>query len=52
MGTTELSEQEFKELLADMMIDWQGTDYNLLNRNCCVFSNELCEKLGVGTACD
>lgn len=48
MGYTQLSQDELRRILAEMMAEWHGADYNLLNRNCCSFSNQLCEKLGVG----
>ena len=28
--------------------DWLGLDYDLLRKNCCLFSKALVEKLGVG----
>merc|ERR1719272_1535440 len=47
LGCSPLSESEFQQLLAEMMREWQGQDYNLLTRNCCSFSNQLCERLEV-----
>eukprot|EP00754_Rhynchopus_humris_P036317 Rhum_TRINITY_DN18469_c0_g1::Rhum_TRINITY_DN18469_c0_g1_i1::g.167266::m.167266 len=48
MGETELSEEEFDVLIKQMELDWRGPSYDLLNRNCCVFSDALCVALGVG----
>jgi len=47
MGFTSMSEEEYRKVLAEMMHDWQGPDYNVLNRNCCSFADELLQKLGV-----
>merc|ERR1712086_249160 len=38
MGNTDMSQEDYRQLLAMMMHDWQGPDYNVLNRNCCSFS--------------
>merc|ERR1712032_982970 len=35
--------------IAQLKQEWIGTEYDLLRHNCCVFSNILCEKLGVGS---
>jgi len=48
MGSTKLSEKELHELLQQLRISWQGPSYHLLQRNCCHFSNTLCDGLGVG----
>lgn len=48
MGRTELSEQEVLRLLRELSDQWLGHDYQLLERNCCDFSNEMCKRLGVG----
>jgi len=49
MGDTKLNPKEVSELLTKMMAEWKGTEYDLLRRNCVVFSNEFCQKLGVGS---
>eukprot|EP00440_Ansanella_granifera_P075518 gb/GFBE01081948.1/.p1 GENE.gb/GFBE01081948.1/~~gb/GFBE01081948.1/.p1 ORF type:complete len:215 (+),score=25.04 gb/GFBE01081948.1/:1-645(+) len=49
IGYTSLSESEALELLKELAKRWRGSDYDLLRCNCCHFSNELCEQLGVGS---
>ncbi|CAE7813272.1 desi2 [Symbiodinium necroappetens] len=48
MGYTDLSPFEVQMLLSEMAKRWPGREYNLLNKNCCHFSDELCQLLGVG----
>jgi len=50
MGNTLMSEAEVYDLLQVMALDWQGTRYDILKRNCCHFSAELCKHLGAGEA--
>mmetsp|Transcript_55394 Transcript_55394/g.140071 ORF Transcript_55394/g.140071 Transcript_55394/m.140071 type:complete len:580 (+) Transcript_55394:107-1846(+) len=49
MGMTPLSEEEVNKLVHLLMRDWPASGYDLLKRNCCHFSNELCKLLGVGS---
>lgn len=49
MGQTQLSEAEVLALIQALESEWVGTDYDILRRNCCIFSNYLCERLGVGS---
>lgn len=49
MGETSLSEEEVFDLIGDLESEWLSLEYNLLQRNCCDFSNELCKRLGVGS---
>jgi len=48
MGHTELSEPEIRALLREMAAEWRAEDYDLFRRNCCHFSDQLCQRLGVG----
>jgi len=48
MGQTSMSETEVKLLLKQLEGEWPGEEYDLLRRNCCVFSDEFCKRLGVG----
>mmetsp|Transcript_35849 Transcript_35849/g.107088 ORF Transcript_35849/g.107088 Transcript_35849/m.107088 type:complete len:265 (-) Transcript_35849:121-915(-) len=48
MGHTFMSEREVHELLQAMSADWLGSRYDVLKRNCCHFSAELCRHLGAG----
>eukprot|EP00930_Biecheleria_cincta_P043304 TRINITY_DN29753_c0_g1_i3.p1 TRINITY_DN29753_c0_g1~~TRINITY_DN29753_c0_g1_i3.p1 ORF type:complete len:280 (-),score=23.85 TRINITY_DN29753_c0_g1_i3:35-805(-) len=48
MGTTSLSQKEVQQLLTVMKAEWKGPEYDLLRHNCTHFSNDFCERLGVG----
>eukprot|EP00927_Polykrikos_kofoidii_P026103 TRINITY_DN23308_c0_g1_i3.p1 TRINITY_DN23308_c0_g1~~TRINITY_DN23308_c0_g1_i3.p1 ORF type:complete len:253 (-),score=36.72 TRINITY_DN23308_c0_g1_i3:17-694(-) len=48
MGETTLSPEQVQMLVNQMGNEWQGLDYDLLRHNCCFFSNDFCERLGVG----
>lgn len=49
MGSTELSQEETWALGRGMSEEWSSDSYDLLRRNCCHFSDELCRQLGVGS---
>merc|ERR1719221_1199753 len=42
MGMTYVRETNFGELIADFERRWQSMHYDVLKRNCCHFSEELC----------
>merc|ERR1712136_501852 len=48
MGSTLLSELKVHEIMKRMAKEWPGGNYDVLQRNCCHFSEEFCAKLGVG----
>lgn len=48
MGRTKLSEAEVAKVLRKMEVEWRGTDYHLLKRNCLDFSSAFCTALGCG----
>lgn len=48
MGRCPLSENDCAELLERMSQEWRGLDYDLLRKNCCHFSAEFVDRLGVG----
>lgn len=48
MGETNLTESQSNDLIKELSAEWPGSDYDLLKRNCCTFSDVLCVKLGVG----
>lgn len=48
MGETSKTEAEIDEILEQLKEDWPGFEYDLLRRNCCLFSKEFVEKLGTG----
>jgi hypothetical protein len=50
MGATSLTAAEIVAVLDKLDGEWQGSEYDLLRRNCCHFSDALCQALGVGKA--
>eukprot|EP00929_Paragymnodinium_shiwhaense_P016312 TRINITY_DN124598_c0_g1_i1.p1 TRINITY_DN124598_c0_g1~~TRINITY_DN124598_c0_g1_i1.p1 ORF type:complete len:343 (-),score=76.63 TRINITY_DN124598_c0_g1_i1:86-1114(-) len=47
MGRTALTRGEVSDLLRQLMVQWRGSEYDLLRHNCCHFSQEFCRRLGV-----
>lgn len=47
MGDTDLAEYEVERLIKRMCYRWTGDSYDILNRNCCHFCDELCMELHV-----
>lgn len=48
IGETDKTPQEVGQVLEQLMETWPGSEYDLLRRNCVLFSDELCVQLGVG----
>mmetsp|Transcript_146293 Transcript_146293/g.364828 ORF Transcript_146293/g.364828 Transcript_146293/m.364828 type:complete len:225 (+) Transcript_146293:62-736(+) len=48
MGKTSLCEPDVLKLIALLEKDWLVADYDLLTHNCCHFSDEFCQRIGVG----
>lgn len=48
VGTTSMSEEAVNELLEKMKLEWPGAEYDLLRRNCVIFSNTFSKALGAG----
>eukprot|EP00419_Tripos_fusus_P036625 CAMPEP_0172785164 /NCGR_PEP_ID=MMETSP1074-20121228/205304_1 /TAXON_ID=2916 /ORGANISM="Ceratium fusus, Strain PA161109" /LENGTH=652 /DNA_ID=CAMNT_0013622167 /DNA_START=52 /DNA_END=2013 /DNA_ORIENTATION=+ len=48
MGKVVISEEKFLRIMGRLKKEWPGSTYDILRRNCCAFSNELCKELGVG----
>jgi len=48
MGNIVISEEQLLRIIGRFKREWQGNTYDILRRNCCAFSNELCKELGVG----
>eukprot|EP00434_Breviolum_minutum_P005832 symbB.v1.2.005143.t1/scaffold226.1/size261315/22 len=48
MGRTALRRKEVEGAILALKRRWTGVDYDLLDRNCGHFCNELCQALGVG----
>jgi len=52
MRKTHMSQKDVDALIKKLMREWPGARYDILQRNCCHFSNELCKRLGVGSLPD
>jgi len=52
MGYTAASEVEVLKLICLLEKSWPVVDYDILSHNCCHFSDELCQRLGVGRVPD
>ncbi|GMH34060.1 hypothetical protein BSKO_01894 [Bryopsis sp. KO-2023] len=48
LGVTKKSRQEVNAIISRLKVEWPGGTYNLLNRNCCHFCEDICKYLGVG----
>lgn len=48
MGETEKSKTDIDNIIEELKENWLGIDYDLLHKNCCLFSAEFVKKLGVG----
>jgi len=49
VGSTLFSQAMFSVLIKQIEEDWPSCQYDILSRNCCHFSNEMCMRLGVGS---
>lgn len=49
MGRTATSEEEVLQLIEMLKADWPVYAYDVLAHNCCHFSDEFCQRLGVGS---
>lgn len=47
LGHTSLSPLKVKEILMKLSLEWQGSSYDLLSRNCNHFCNDFCTRLEV-----
>jgi len=47
LGECALSEDDVKKLVEEMKPEWPGSAYDLIRRNCVIFSAEFAKKLGV-----
>lgn len=45
-----MKEAEVTSLIQELRSVWVGTEYEILTRNCCHFSDAFCRRLGVGPA--
>lgn len=48
MGMTNASLFELRQLVKVLEWEWPAHRYDLISKNCCHFSNELCQRLRVG----
>jgi hypothetical protein len=48
IGVTFMKIWQVEALLHQMGKEWQGEAYHLMWKNCCHFSDDLCQRLGVG----
>jgi len=48
MGKTRMSSRDVDSLIKQLVRAWPGQSYDILTRNCCHFSDELCRRLGMG----
>jgi hypothetical protein len=44
-----MSMQQVEQLIETMAMDWSGQAYDIIWKNCCHFSDEFCQRLGVGS---
>jgi len=49
MGHTALTEDEARAMIGRLSKVWLAKDYDILRKNCCHFSDILCQKLQVGS---
>eukprot|EP00416_Gambierdiscus_australes_P031098 CAMPEP_0171088768 /NCGR_PEP_ID=MMETSP0766_2-20121228/20975_1 /TAXON_ID=439317 /ORGANISM="Gambierdiscus australes, Strain CAWD 149" /LENGTH=299 /DNA_ID=CAMNT_0011546583 /DNA_START=56 /DNA_END=955 /DNA_ORIENTATION=- len=49
MGRTGTTESEVLQLIEMLKEDWPVSSYDVLAHNCCHFSDEFCQRLGVGS---
>lgn len=47
MGSTSCSPQQVEEIINEMRVEWTGSSYNMLKRNCHNFSEAFCGRLAV-----
>merc|ERR1712039_284638 len=48
LGDCQMKEMDVLQIVDELMCEWLGTDYDLLQQNCNHFANEFCSRLGVG----
>lgn len=48
MGQVFTTREELKKLIGLLKEEWPCSDYDTLTRNCCHFSAEFCQRLGLG----
>jgi len=47
LSKTKLLEHEVEEVLRCLLCEYRGRDYDVIERNCCHFAQDLCHRLGV-----
>lgn len=48
LNPTMFPADKISTLIAELVEEYPGPDYNLLRRNCCHFADDFCKRLGVG----
>lgn len=48
LGFTVYTQPMFADLMQQIEQDWPSYEYDVLGKNCCHFSHDLCSRLGVG----
>lgn len=49
LGRARLQPEDVADILADLVEEYPGDDYDLLRRNCCHFASDFTKRLGVGS---
>jgi hypothetical protein len=49
LAKTKLSESDIQDVLRCLFVEYRGCDYHMIQRNCCNFAEDLCQRLGVGS---
>jgi len=49
LARTKLSLTEVDNILRSLIGEYRGRDYNMTEKNCCHFAEDLCQRLGVGS---
>jgi len=47
LSKTKLSLEEIEQVLRNLLLEYRGQDYHLIEKNCCHFAEDLCARLGV-----
>mmetsp|Transcript_62482 Transcript_62482/g.116107 ORF Transcript_62482/g.116107 Transcript_62482/m.116107 type:complete len:449 (+) Transcript_62482:38-1384(+) len=49
MVATTMSREQIAEVIADLIEEYSGADYDLLRRNCCHWADDFCKRIGAGS---
>lgn len=48
MRSTTADPEQIADIIAELIEEYPGDDYDLLRRNCCHFADDFCRRMGVG----